>query len=251
MSTYCCSDLHGCYHLWKQIQNFLKPDDKLIFLGDAIDRQPHGMTILREMMEDSRVTCLLGNHEDMMYYAASNVEPQWTNFYFSDWMNNGGFDTANIFTKMRKKTQNKILDYIRDMGTLYPYYNEQGQLIYLSHAGFTPNPKWTKEEWNALEYSTNLYWDREHFNDQWPTEYSDVYIIHGHTPVPYLTNIVPKTKEGWQIYNYCDNHKVDIDLMSFESGVAALLNLDTWMVTYFYDSTINPNLGDGSSKQRV
>ena len=50
-----------------------------------------------------------------------------------------------------------------------------------------------------------------------------------------------KTQKELQIYNHCDNHKVDIDLMSFESGVAALLNLDTWMVTYFYDSAIDCN----------
>lgn len=241
MSVYCCSDLHGCYHLWKQIQAFLKPKDKLFFLGDAIDRQPHGLTILKEMMNDSRVTCLLGNHEDILFGAAGGYEenPKTVELFINDWLLNGGQETAEIWTKFKKKSQDEILDYIFDMDTLIPYRNEQNQLIYLSHAGFTPNQNWTSKDWTELSDSWKIFWDREHVDDPWPAGFDNVYIVHGHTPVPYLTGSMPKTQKEFQIYNYCDNHKVDIDLMSFESGVAALLNLDTWMVTYFYDSAID------------
>ena len=33
MATYACSDLHGRLDLLEQVQSFLKPDDKVYFLG--------------------------------------------------------------------------------------------------------------------------------------------------------------------------------------------------------------------------
>ena len=64
--VYACSDLHGMYKLWKQIENYLQEDDRLIFLGDAADRGTDGIQIMVELLADPRVTYLKGNHEDMM-----------------------------------------------------------------------------------------------------------------------------------------------------------------------------------------
>ena len=36
--VFACSDLHGMMSLYKQIKDFLKPDDIVYFLGDASDR---------------------------------------------------------------------------------------------------------------------------------------------------------------------------------------------------------------------
>ena len=38
MSMYACSDLHGMKELYLKIKDFLKPEDKVFFLGDAGDR---------------------------------------------------------------------------------------------------------------------------------------------------------------------------------------------------------------------
>ena len=35
MSVFACSDLHGMFNLYKQIKNFLKPEDKVYCLGDC------------------------------------------------------------------------------------------------------------------------------------------------------------------------------------------------------------------------
>lgn len=40
MAVYALSDLHGYLDLYKQIKEFLKPEDKVYFLGDAGDRGP-------------------------------------------------------------------------------------------------------------------------------------------------------------------------------------------------------------------
>ena len=36
MSIYACSDLHGNLTLWNNIKEFLKPGDKLFYLGEYI-----------------------------------------------------------------------------------------------------------------------------------------------------------------------------------------------------------------------
>ena len=41
-----------------------------------------------------------------------------------------------------------------------------------------------------------------------------------------------------KIYHYCDGHKIDIDLGSFRTGVACILNLDTFEAEYFYDKEV-------------
>ena len=58
--TFALSDLHGQWGLWQQIKQFLNQDDKLYFLGDAIDRGPKGYEIMKELLCDSRVTYIMG-----------------------------------------------------------------------------------------------------------------------------------------------------------------------------------------------
>ena len=69
MSIYCCSDLHGRYDIWRQIKSFLKPEDKLYYLGDAADRGPNGWKIIKELISDNRIIYIKGNHEDMLVKA--------------------------------------------------------------------------------------------------------------------------------------------------------------------------------------
>ena len=51
MSVYCCSDLHGCYHLWKQIQAFLKPEDKLRRIESILLAQGYQESEVFEVVE--------------------------------------------------------------------------------------------------------------------------------------------------------------------------------------------------------
>ena len=46
-------------------------------------------------------------------------------------------------------------------------------------------------------------------------------------------------KNPFEIVRYCEDHKINIDLGSFITHTACLLNLDTWEVTYFRDKTLN------------
>ena len=71
--VYASSDWHGNGELAIKVLNYLQPDDKLYFLGDAIDRGPHGYQIMTQLLEDKRVIYMLGNHEQMMLEAIQHM----------------------------------------------------------------------------------------------------------------------------------------------------------------------------------
>ena len=63
---YVCSDLHGCFDLYEQINNFILPDDTVIFLGDAIDRGPYSYETMEAIRTNPQWIYLKGNHEAML-----------------------------------------------------------------------------------------------------------------------------------------------------------------------------------------
>lgn len=68
MSTYCISDLHGRYDLFKRLLkeiDFNTKTDHLFFLGDVIDHHYGGIRILKYIIEnENSCTLILGNHEE-------------------------------------------------------------------------------------------------------------------------------------------------------------------------------------------
>ena len=52
MSRYVATDWHGIKDISDKILAYLKPEDELYFLGDAIDRGPDGMRIMYDLLED-------------------------------------------------------------------------------------------------------------------------------------------------------------------------------------------------------
>ncbi len=61
--TYVLSDIHGNLRRFESIlkQINLQPDDTLYILGDVVDRYPHGVKILRQIMKMPNVKMLIGN----------------------------------------------------------------------------------------------------------------------------------------------------------------------------------------------
>ena len=228
MSVYCCSDLHGSKELWSQIKNFLKPDDKLYFLGDALDRGEHGIQIAKEMLADERVIYLKGNHEEMFVesmkdYLSDEFQP---GEYFYRWVANGGSPTFDEAIKIGVK-----LDFINQLEKLpsFAYYkNKDGIISLLSHSGFTP--RYVDNKLIFPEYEKDYIWDRGHF-EKWDEveELDSLLVIHGHTPIPYMKKyILGISGETEGAYWYCNNHKINLDTGCFWSKKTVLLDLDTF-----------------------
>lgn len=249
------SDWHGCEVALK-VFDFLQPDDKLYFLGDAIDRGPIGFTLLKKLLEDPRVEFIPGNHEEyfMECYpqmADDDWERDWS-FRASEWaFSNGGIKTIEEIKE--KYSDIEALKLAKQLKTLPKriVLTLDTHMVFLEHAGFTP--AYVTPRHDSL-------WDRTHFGEDWGhnPNYKNTVVIHGHTPVQYLRflygyiNMPKMTEKDFEIKEkfleddktlndiykpevlfYCNNHKIDIDMCTIASERVALLDLETLEPIYF------------------
>ena len=243
--TFALADLHGQRALWDKIRNYLRPDDQLFFLGDAIDRGPDGYAIMKELLLDGRVTYIMGNHEFMMMEALQEIRHyggEWVGEKLDIWSWNGAYPTLEAWA-----ADGSMFDWIhvidKEMPEYIEYTNTKGQIIGLSHAGFTPG--------ECKPWRYDIVWDREHIAAEVPEGYRGGHfmIVHGHTPTPHLKMKLDRLnqsaawarKDGnWngRLWEYKEQDgavfygegfvKVDIDCGCFATGHTVLLNLDTW-----------------------
>ena len=239
MSTYTCSDLHGMLYFYNEIKKYLKPDDVVIYLGDAGDRGPHPWLTIKTILADTQFVYLKGNHEDMLCKALEEClidKKLSTKTHHLLGMNDA------LPTLEQALGEEDIPGYkkkLEELPLIYEYTNKQGQKVYLSHAGFTPWSYEDEPDKLALPFDTDLLWDRDHFLDEWTAdECIDCYIVHGHTPIPYLLDdIDPACLMGeiepgalW----YSDGRKCCVDCGAVFTGDCVLLDLDTWEEKVFH-----------------
>ena len=259
-NVYASADWHGCGTIADKVLNELKPDDKLYFLGDAIDRGKDGIYILEKLLNDPRVAFIKGNHEELMQqavpYLMSDDFHHSGDFDINDWFSNGGSETWDTLCKMPNDKINKIIKKVRHLPLELTYKSPLGHTVIMEHAGYTP--------FVPSHRHHDPLWDREHFMDIWTYEdpivhknIENTYLVHGHTPVQYLKfyygyngqkqftkeEMIKKQKfkcgygdfNVWDphVIRYCDGHKFDIDLCTIESNKIVLLDLDTFERTYF------------------
>ena len=239
MATYACSDLHGMYHLYECVKEFIKPEDKVIFLGDAGDRGPQSWKTITTILEDPQFIYLKGNHEHMLIEALNTYIGRGCDSYshLSLLVMNGGFNTYN--EAIDDENVKDIWYRLKNLPLIYEYINNKDQKIVLSHAGFTP---WVDDEDKSKYIIPNDYdlvWDRDHLLDTWnDKEWADVYIVHGHTPIEYLleevdpANVLYDNYTSGALYYEC-GRKCCIDHGAVFTGKFILLNLDTMQETIF------------------
>ena len=92
---YAIGDLHGCASKLEKILPNLADDIPTIFVGDYVDRGEESADVLRKVMaleQNKNVTCLFGNHEEMMLSFLDNPEEKG-----SRWLRYGGLQTLASF----------------------------------------------------------------------------------------------------------------------------------------------------------
>lgn len=239
MSRYVATDWHGIKDISAQVLSYLKPEDELYFLGDAIDRGPDGVVIMLDLLKDKRVTYLLGNHEDMMHDSLTELMEGHTNM-MPHWLSQGGDKTWEKIEYMSDTGLKLFCDEIRKMPKRIDIINTKGQHIILTHAGCDP---WVDdEEARLLGLKDRYIWDRKHIHHSWmpfeqQEEWKDTYVIHGHTPVlsrcfcGYEDVILPGA--SGDVVHYAGGHKICLDLFTVGTGRAVLFDLDTFEEIYF------------------
>jgi len=131
--VFAIGDIHGCFNSFKKLieqKIQLTKSDKLVLLGDYIDRGSQSKEVIDYIIEliekDFDIVPLRGNHEQMLLDA-----------FFDDghipiWIFNGGNETLKSFgINSLKKLETKYLDFF---GSLQFFFEFEAYL--LVHAGF-------------------------------------------------------------------------------------------------------------------
>ena len=158
-------DVHGCYDELKKLLEKAKFDeaaDKLIFVGDLMDRGPKSYEVfdfvrtLKNKMRD-RLVVVKGNHEQMFM----DIDEFWEM--------NGGNRTKSSF---REHGDNALKHRAWFVLNTVPYYVDPEDDFQVVHAGLYGDPAETDEE--------VLIWDREALEKGM---YDGKLTFSGHTPV--------------------------------------------------------------------
>lgn len=182
-------DIHGCYrqlyHLITEIID-LKKDDRLVMLGDYIDRGPDSKGVLDLIMdlisEGFDIIPLMGNHEDMMLNASDSATSNY------NWMMNGGGETLLSFDTLSvSEVDGRYLDFLLRM----PEYHTEGDFIFV-HGGFNDD----LDDPFSDKYS--MLWERR-FEYTSPV-FKDKVIVHGHRPHP-LDELQKQLEESPSVIN--------------------------------------------------
>lgn len=230
--TLCVSDLHGNLNLYKQIINYLNPNDTLYILGNCGDRKPDGWAIIKDALCNTQIRYIKGSHEDMLV----NAMRDYTQYDIMDYAwyllaSNGGADT---FQGWLNDGANSNWTLLLDKLPLELHYtNKNGLHIIMSHAGFTPKDAEPHKK-------DDLLWNRSHFSDSWPDDslYNKFIIVHRHTPCSYMIKEAnnPWSEDPSLYLWYADSHKINLDCGTASSNQIGLLDLDTFHV-YKFEST--------------
>ena len=131
-------DIHGCIDEFNEllrVLNYNPKRDRLILLGDLMDRGPDSLAVIRKARE-MRLECLMGNHEHK----------------YIKWFRSWGtkvdvYDRKDFYTKL----EDQDITYIHDM----PTYIELDDVIAV-HAGLKPGiaiSSQTKDDLMYLRYT--------------------------------------------------------------------------------------------------
>jgi len=176
-------DIHGRYDLLTQALDAIAAhasgqEHEIVFLGDYVDRGPQSKQVLDKLIELStqdNVTCLRGNHEQLMLEAYTLRTRSEVRF----WQDNGGEMAIESYggeVGWGKPNYWPLIPsaHIRWIENL-PYVVEKAGRVFV-HAGFRPHVPLTEQDANTMMWIRGLFLNSEAGFPDWP------HIVHGHTP---------------------------------------------------------------------
>lgn len=204
--TFIVGDVHGCLDMLKRLMGSIgwSPEaDRLIFLGDFIDRGSQSRGVVEYVMEiaklSERVECLMGNHEQILLDFMDGKD---TNTFFL----NGGVATLNSYRSEQQKyggflIPDEHLAFFRSLKLLIELED-----YYVVHAGLRPGV--------AIESQSteDLLWIRDSFIF---SNYAfGKRVIFGHTP--FAQPLVMENKIGLDTGAVYGNRLTCLELPSFK-----------------------------------
>lgn len=169
-------DIHGCFDSLKQLieeKIQLTTSDKLLLLGDYIDRGPKSKEVIDYILDLKNkgfdLITLSGNHEQMLLDAWEEED------FVGLWMINGGKATLQSFGI--KDVKNLDVNYLNFFKSLKLYTELENYLFV--HAGFNDEAE------NPFEDTFHMIWKcRQKYMHPL---LKDKIIVHGHCTIPAKT----------------------------------------------------------------
>ena len=202
---YVMSDIHGNKRRFDSImeQIALRSEDTLYILGDVIDRHPHGIEILLQLMGMPNVKMILGNHEVMMLDALTACQEHDSQGVESKkmrlWYKNGGQVTHQAFLELAPKAQESIVRYLNAL-PLNIELNVDGKRYLLVHA--SPASWYQDSDGKYNSEREFAVWNRRLFR----SADDGCTIIMGHTPTWHMQDESPMS-----LYHDKDANIIHID----------------------------------------
>lgn len=227
MATYAISDIHGEYEHYMRLLERIRfsEEDTLYVLGDVLDRGPHPIKVLQEMMKCPNVIPIAGNHEAMGTACLRFLQEEITEESIAfismdlvnqllDWQRNGSVTTIDEFHKLDPDARADIISYIENFSA-YEEVAVNDKSYVLVHAGF--------QNFSPVrplcDYSLDeLVWERPDYEKPY---FEDKYVVTGHTP----TQIIGSNPRPGYIYR-ANNH-IAIDCGAFYGGRLGAICLET------------------------
>lgn len=177
MDIYAIGDIHGNLDLLERLLKQLQPDlarDRLIFMGDYIDRGPHSRGVvdyvlrLKNLAPPEQVICLKGNHEAMLLHFLQGQDVDL--FLF-----NGGLATLRDYWGDDWEDRGELVlppDHRQFFEGLRLYYETEDYIFV--HGGLHPGvPLAAQQEEDLLWIRGDFIASMEDFGKK---------VIFGHTP---------------------------------------------------------------------
>ena len=175
-------DIHGRADLLARVLD--RPGPPLVCVGDYIDRGPDSAGVLRMLAARPDITCLMGNHEEMLLAfldAPDLAGPRW--------LHNGGVETLASFgispapgpqsvsalteaaETLRAAMGEILLDWLRNLPSIWRSGN-----VAVVHAGADPARPLDAQTPETLHWGHPSFPGRRRRDAAW--------IVHGHVIVP-------------------------------------------------------------------
>jgi serine/threonine protein phosphatase 1 len=203
LRTFVIGDVHGEVGLLRKLIARLEPQpsDRLIFLGDYVDRGEDSRAVIDyvlELREIFECICLKGNHEDMLL---DYLEEDCARYGPLVFLFNGGVATLESYgaTDAEDLRQKMPAEHLALLHALVERFEDE-HYIYV-HAGLAPEPALEEHFASHLWIRDSFIWSRKSFGKK---------VIFGHTPQP-----APLVMAN----------KIGLDTGAFYSGVLTALEI--------------------------
>lgn len=213
MRTFVIGDIHGCANELERLYKTLpiKDEDRLVFIGDYIDRGPNSRGVVDWILNLKRpYVALKGNHEAEMLDCMSNEYPVTLFEWLLRW---GGDKTLTSYGVQPYQSGDDEIEIARRFKAAIPqshqdFFNalslvHEDEHCLCVHAGLDPENPAAREE-------DVLLWIREFFIES-KVDFGKR-VIFGHTP-----------QESGKAY--VDPYKIGIDTGCYASGILTAVML--------------------------